>query len=158
MDSAKPAMMASYRWNALQERGRECSECGASRSLVVHHLDGDRGNNSLSNLIVLCRSCHGKVHGGADGFEHLTEQLPESALTTDGNALKDELVGTYMYLPEGLKEDVDRYYKKLSGDYEFEFGDELEKNRHYYQLVVRHGFETVREAEIEEVREMVESL
>jgi len=63
-----------------------------------------------------------------------------------------------MYLPEGLKDDVDRYYKKLSGDYEFEFGDELEKNRHYYQLVVRHGFETIREAEIEEVREMVESL
>ncbi len=73
-------------------------------------------------------------------------------------SLKDELVGTYMYLPEGLKEDVDRYYKKLSGDYEFEFGDELEKNRHYYQLVVRHGFETVREADTEEVREMVEAL
>lgn len=77
---------------------------------------------------------------------------------TSEQSLKDELVGTYMYLPEGLKEDVDRYYKKLSGDYEFEYGDELEKNRHYYQLVVRHGFETVREAEVEEVREMVESL
>ncbi len=73
-------------------------------------------------------------------------------------SLKDELVGTYMYLPEGLKQDVDRYYKKLSGDYEFEYGDELEKNRHYYQLVVRHGFETVREAEVEEVREMVKTL
>lgn len=73
-------------------------------------------------------------------------------------SLKDELVGTYMYLPEGLKEDVDRYYKKLSGDYEFEYGDELEKNRHYYQLVVRHGFGTIRDADIEEVREMVESL
>ncbi len=77
---------------------------------------------------------------------------------TSEQSLKDELVGTYMYLPEGLKEDVDRYYKKLSGDYEFEYGDELEKNRHYYQLVVRHGFEAVREADTEEVREMVEAL
>jgi len=88
-----------------------------------------------------------------------SEQLEtgESAESSE-QSLKDELVGTYMYLPEGLKENVDRYYKKLSGDYEFEYGDELEKNRHYYQLVVRHGFETIREAEIEEVREMVQKL
>lgn len=82
----------------------------------------------------------------------------DEASETGGSSVKDELVGTYMYLPEGLKEDVDRYYKKISGDYEFEYGDELEKNRHYYQLVVRHGFSTIRDAEIEEVREMVQQL
>jgi len=158
MDSGTQGMVSSYRWKALQEYGRECAKCRDGDELVVHHIDGDRSNNELENLVVLCRSCHAKVHGRADGYEELSQSLPESAFTSDGDALKDELVGTYMYLPEGLKEDVDRYYKKLSGDYEFEFGDELEKNRHYYQLVVRHGFETVREADTEEVREMVEAL
>lgn len=73
-------------------------------------------------------------------------------------SIKNELVGTYMYLPEPLKEDINRYYSKISGEYEFEYGEDFEKNRHYYQLVARHGFETIREADIEEIREMVNNL
>lgn len=87
-------------------------------------------------------------------------ETDEQSETTESSkqSVKDELVGTYMYLPESLKKDVDRYYDKISGDYAFEFDEEFEKNRHYYQLVVRHGFETVRDAEIDEVREMVQTL
>lgn len=29
--------------------------------LVIHHIDWDPSNNDPRNLIVLCRSCHGKV-------------------------------------------------------------------------------------------------
>lgn len=77
---------------------------------------------------------------------------------TGGSSVKDELVGTYMYLPESLKQDIDRYYSKISGEYEFEYDEDFEKNRHYFQLIVKHGFGTVRDAEIEEVREMVKEL
>ena len=74
------------------------------------------------------------------------------------SSVKDELVGTYMYLPESLKKDIDRYYSKISGEYEFEYDEDFEKNRHYFQLVVLHGFSTVRDADIEEIREMVQEL
>jgi hypothetical protein len=40
-----------------------CTTCGSRRYLNVHHLDEDRTNNNLSNLRVLCRSCHSKLHG-----------------------------------------------------------------------------------------------
>jgi hypothetical protein len=73
-------MTADYRRRCLDAKSERCSECGSTSNIVVHHVDGDRSNNDLANLIPLCRSCHSKVHTCADGFEHLTEQLPESAI------------------------------------------------------------------------------
>ena len=42
-----------------------CSECGCdgnwrgkTLSLEVHHKDGDRTNNELTNLTFLCPNCH----------------------------------------------------------------------------------------------------
>lgn len=41
-----------------------CEENGVNtNSLIVHHIDIDRGNNSLSNLITLCNQCHMSIHG-----------------------------------------------------------------------------------------------
>ena len=44
----------------------QCCGCGEdgqiTNKLVVHHLDTDRGNNSMSNLITLCEQCHLSLH------------------------------------------------------------------------------------------------
>ncbi len=43
----------------------ECEYCGNSEwmgqkiPLDLHHIDGNRFNNSLSNLQILCKNCHG---------------------------------------------------------------------------------------------------
>lgn len=34
----------------------------ASSVLVIHHIDTDRSNNDLSNLMLLCRQCHKRLH------------------------------------------------------------------------------------------------
>lgn len=45
-------------------RGRKCENCGIEEwlgkpiNLEVHHIDGDRSNNSLDNLQLLCPNCH----------------------------------------------------------------------------------------------------
>ena len=39
-----------------------CAYCGATKTLLIHHLDENRNNNEVSNLIVLCKSCHQKHH------------------------------------------------------------------------------------------------
>ena len=39
-----------------------CETCG-DLGFCVHHIDGNVRNNVLSNLRVLCRSCHQLVHG-----------------------------------------------------------------------------------------------
>jgi len=51
--------------------GFECVNCGLSqdecvdehgKKLAAHHVDGDKSNTSLSNLVSLCTSCHVKHH------------------------------------------------------------------------------------------------
>lgn len=41
-----------------------CVDCGEVRKflLSVHHIDGDRRNNKLNNLEIVCHNCHAKRH------------------------------------------------------------------------------------------------
>lgn len=43
-----------------------CELCGDNEPLNVHHIDEDRNNNKLDNLLVLCKSCHSKQHRGKE--------------------------------------------------------------------------------------------
>jgi len=43
-----------------------CQKCMADKSLVVHHIDYDRTNNKLDNLITLCRTCNSIVNYNRD--------------------------------------------------------------------------------------------
>lgn len=63
-DRAKP--------NTLNRRARKillhikkCQICGKKKKsfqMVVHHIDENVYNNTLTNLMKLCRSCHIKIH------------------------------------------------------------------------------------------------
>lgn len=57
----------NYRVKALREYEPKCAVCQFDEDidvLEVHHIDGDRMNNSLENLIVLCPLCHKKLTTG----------------------------------------------------------------------------------------------
>lgn len=47
---------------ALERDNFRCVNCGAKRILCVHHIDKNKLNNDVENLITLCRSCHMKLH------------------------------------------------------------------------------------------------
>lgn len=40
-----------------------CRLCGIDKKLLIHHIDYDKKNFSLENLITLCLSCNSKVNG-----------------------------------------------------------------------------------------------
>jgi hypothetical protein len=52
----------------LERDGNKCTRCGEQKitKLLIHHLDGsgqtDSPNNSLENLVTICRKCHPKIH------------------------------------------------------------------------------------------------
>lgn len=50
-------------------RERRCSVCGSEEQIVIHHLNKDRYDNSKENLIVLCNSCHSRMHRVLEAFE-----------------------------------------------------------------------------------------
>ena len=39
-----------------------CQKCGVDKRLRIHHIDWNKENNVLDNLILLCNSCHRSAH------------------------------------------------------------------------------------------------
>lgn len=57
----------TYRSLAFRNYSHKCAICGWDEDediLQVHHIDENRQNNSLSNLIILCPNCHAKLTYG----------------------------------------------------------------------------------------------
>ncbi len=52
-----------YRKVALEAYGPLCAHCGFGivDVLEIAHIDGNRNNNDIKNLVVLCPTCH-KMH------------------------------------------------------------------------------------------------
>lgn len=51
----------NYRRNAFTAYPHKCAICGWNkdeRVLEVHHIDENRNNNQISNLVILCPICH----------------------------------------------------------------------------------------------------
>jgi len=54
----------SLKPHLIKERGLKCQNCDLTRwldediILEVHHIDGDRTNNTKDNLQLLCPNCH----------------------------------------------------------------------------------------------------
>lgn len=64
--------VSSYRNNAFIKYGKKCAHCGYEeneRLIDVHHIDSNRDNNILENLIPLCVMCHAKVTRGISKIE-----------------------------------------------------------------------------------------
>lgn len=69
---------AKYRPKCLAEKGEQCAieTCDAEENIQVHHIDGDRTNNTLENLIPVCKECHWKIHSeDKDELNEWTERL-----------------------------------------------------------------------------------
>lgn len=46
-----------------------CGDCGRySEVFEIHHIDKNRDNNKIENLIVLCKSCHANRHKGERAY------------------------------------------------------------------------------------------
>jgi DNA-directed RNA polymerase specialized sigma subunit len=66
---------------ALERDHYKCAECGSDNYVIVHHKDESRKkgnknmNNSLENLITLCKSCHADAHKQTMRFKNPNIQL-----------------------------------------------------------------------------------
>ena len=58
-------LMKHNRLVRLREAKNKCETCG-KEAYCIHHIDGSKNNHELSNLAVLCRSCHNTLHAGDD--------------------------------------------------------------------------------------------
>ena len=68
----------------LERDGSKCVISGVTDAIVVHHIDGDRSNNDLTNLISLSKEVHKAIHNGARAYvgedlKHWEQTKPEYA-------------------------------------------------------------------------------
>ena len=61
------AHLSAYRL-AYEILGKEkrCEICGSKRNIDVHHKDKNYRNNTAENIMIVCRSCHMKLHRNKD--------------------------------------------------------------------------------------------
>ena len=93
-----------------------------------------------------------------DNSSKLTDLDDSDAAEADDGSVKQEQVGTYMYLPQSQKKEIERLYNVLKAEYEYEYDEQFEKNRAFYPLVVKYGFESLDSMDISEIRERVREL
>jgi len=58
----------------------KCKRCGYNEfagSLHVHHMNKNRYNNNISNLIVLCANCHRALHHNRWELEDIGIKTPD---------------------------------------------------------------------------------
>lgn len=60
--TSNPSWYTAHRWARLIKEKSHCEICGTTKNLDVHHIDKNPNNNRKENLIVLCRSCHIRIH------------------------------------------------------------------------------------------------
>ena len=83
--------------SVIKRDGGKCQKCGSKEKLVVHHINGNDTDNSLSNLITICNKCHLDLHrpkftskqysnfGKLGGRGHTKEKrLAQGAYTGEG--------------------------------------------------------------------------
>jgi hypothetical protein len=74
------------------------------------------------------------------------------------HSVKEEQIGTYMYLPETQTKELRRQYNILKAEYEFEYDEEFEKNRHFYPLVIKYGLESLEDITAPEIKTRLEEI
>jgi hypothetical protein len=52
----------NYVWICFNKWPKQCAICLWDLCIHVHHIDGNHGNNHVSNLIPLCANHHGMAH------------------------------------------------------------------------------------------------
>jgi hypothetical protein len=68
------------RWEEIrviikQRDGNKCVFCHKHEHLNVHHIDENPKNCEFTNLVTVCKSCHGKLHNGRKTMREISNEF-----------------------------------------------------------------------------------
>jgi hypothetical protein len=71
-------------------------------------------------------------------------------------SVKDDRPAQMMYLPESIQREMNRQFGLLETDFEYEFGEDFEKNRHYFPLLVKAGLDSLDKLDVQEIKDKID--
>jgi len=54
--------IGKFKKTVATNKNKYCELCGSTKNIELHHIDGDRTNNSKTNWLQLCCICHNRIH------------------------------------------------------------------------------------------------
>lgn len=75
---------------------------------------------------------------------------------TDKMSVKENRPAQMMYLPESMQREMNRQFGIIETEYEYEFSENFEKNRHYFPLLIKAGLESLDGLDIKEVKDKID--
>lgn len=82
------------------ERDGVCQICENTNANSVHHIDWNAFNNELINLVLLCRSCHGRFKHFEDFHAARIRIMACSELTSNRKSAAEMIAPTEMCVTE----------------------------------------------------------
>lgn len=82
-----------------------------------------------------------------------TDNTDSTDNTSNVGTLDENTKTQMMHLPEEQHKRLIHLYTRMKADYEFEFDDEFEKNRHYFPLVLQYGLDQFEDRDAAEIRQ-----
>ena len=87
-----------------------------------------------------------------------TDETSSRESSKESTSVKADRPAQMMYLPEEMKREMDRQFGILETEYKYEFGDDFEKNRHYFPLLVQAGLDSLDELDVQDIKDRVDEI
>jgi len=95
-----------------------------------------------------------------DGDKDDTETTADSGINTESGtrSLRSDYERFCAYIPPEIRDQIDEEYRRLRYECSRKFTLNLEKNRHYYTLVVTKGMDEIKGMSAEEFAQAVNNI
>jgi len=76
---------------------------------------------------------------------------------TNNISVKEDRPAQMMYLPESMQREMNRQFGMIETEYEYEFSENFEKNRHYFPLLIKAGLDSLDGLDIKDIKDKLDS-
>ncbi|ATW88157.1 hypothetical protein halTADL_1381 [Halohasta litchfieldiae] len=124
-------------------------------------MSDDEGEDRASRLRNRRNKTREKAKSGTEKMEKEAKSDKESTQSkpskTNKISVKEDRPAQMMYLPESMQREMNRQFGMIETEYEYEFSENFEKNRHYFPLLIKAGLDSLDGLDIKDIKDKLDS-